>query len=106
MMMFMMMMMMMVCQKNLAANPVLHPVFRLLLDLHPDHDDNDYNDQDNNDDENNDGENNDDDDDNDDEDSDDLQARLEWSPSLGAVRYSTVFFFNSFCRSAGSLSLG
>ena len=34
-----------------------------------------------------------------------LQALFVWSPSLGSTKYSTLFFFNNFCRSAGSLSL-
>ena len=88
--------------KDLAANAVLHPIFSLLLDLHPDDDDDEIYDNDfDNDDEHNvddcdydDDHDNDDDydeidddnHDNDDEDSDDLQARLEWSPSLGVVR--------------------
>ena len=95
--------------KNLAANPVLHPIFCLLLDLHPGGDQIDDSDHDKDDEDNNYegeiGEDTDYDENDDDEDTDHLQARLEWSPSLGAVRYSTVFFFNNFCRSAGSLSL-
>ena len=44
--------------------------------------------------------------DNDDDDVEEyLQALFVWSPSLGSTKYSTLFFFNNFCRSAGSLSL-
>ena len=44
--------------------------------------------------------------DNDDDDVEEyLQALFVWSPSLGSTKYSTLFFFNNFCRSTGSLSL-